>query len=142
MTLNHDRKILKNSFSSFESKMLNDLLIKFWNIIFINNQNLTNYVRRFNTMMQNIRRIIIYMSINNNLFIFYFHLNFNAKFEQYREHYVQIHEIVSNELNFIKSINYAINQFLNICVNRLISRKLTLVMIVITFVSNLFFDKI
>jgi hypothetical protein len=30
-------KILKNSFSSFESKMLNDLLIKFWNIILVNN---------------------------------------------------------------------------------------------------------
>ncbi len=30
-------KILKNSFNSFESKMLNDLLIKFWIIIFVNN---------------------------------------------------------------------------------------------------------
>jgi hypothetical protein len=28
---------LKNSFNSFESKMLNDLLIKFWIIIFVNN---------------------------------------------------------------------------------------------------------
>jgi hypothetical protein len=31
---------------------------------------------------------------------------------------------------------------LNICVNRLISKKSTLVMIVITFVSNSFFDKV
>ncbi len=30
-------KILKNSFNSFESKMLYDLLIKFWNIILVNN---------------------------------------------------------------------------------------------------------
>ncbi len=30
-------KILKNSFNSFELKMLNDLLIKFWIIIFVNN---------------------------------------------------------------------------------------------------------
>jgi hypothetical protein len=29
--------------------------------------------------MQNIRRMIIYMSINDNLFILYFHLNFDAK---------------------------------------------------------------
>jgi hypothetical protein len=44
-------KILKNSFSSFESKMLNDLLIKFWIIILVNNQNVTNYVRRFKMTM-------------------------------------------------------------------------------------------
>jgi hypothetical protein len=82
------------------------------------------------------------MSINDNFFILYFHLNLDAKFEQYREHYAQIHEIVSNESNLIKDINYAINRFLNICVNRSISRKLTLVMIVIIFVSNSFLDKI
>jgi hypothetical protein len=46
-------KILKNSFSSFESKILNDLLIKLWIIIFVNNQNVTNYVRRFKMTMQN-----------------------------------------------------------------------------------------
>ncbi len=135
-------KILKNSFSSFESKMLNDLLIQFWIIILVNNQNVMNYVRRFKMTMQNIRRMIINVSINDNLFILYFHLNFDAKFEQYREHYAQIHEIVSNKSNSIKNINYAINRFLNICVNRSISKKSTLVIIVITFVSNSFFDKV
>ncbi len=135
-------KILKNSFSSFESKVLNDLLIKFWIIILVNNQNVTNYAQRFKMTMQNIREMIINMSINDNLFILYFHLNLDAKFEQYREHYAQTHEIVSNESNSIKDINYAINRFLNICVNRSISKKSTLVMIVIIFVSNSFLDKI
>jgi hypothetical protein len=92
--------------------------------------------------IQNIRKMIINVSINDNLFILYFHLNFDAKFEQYREHYAQIHEIVSNESNSAKNINYAINRFLNIYANRSISKKLTLVMIVITFVSNSSFDKI
>jgi hypothetical protein len=32
--------------------------------------------------------MIINVLINDNLFILYFHLNFDAKFEQYREHYV------------------------------------------------------
>jgi hypothetical protein len=82
------------------------------------------------------------VSINDNLFILYFHLNLDAKFEQYREHYAQIHEIMLNESNFVKDINYAINRFLNICVNRSISKKSTLVMIVITFVSNSSFDKV
>ncbi len=135
-------KILKNSFSLFESKMLNDLLIKLWIIIFVNNQNVTNYVRRFKMTMQNIRRMIINVLINDNLFILYFHLNLDAKFEQYREHYVQIHEIVSNESNSIKNINYAIHRFLNIYVNHSISKKSTLVMIIINFVSNSFLDKI
>jgi hypothetical protein len=135
-------KILKNSFSSFESKMLNDLLIKLWIITFVNNQNVTNYARRFKMTMQNIRKMIINVSINNNLFILYFHLNLDAKFKQYREHYAQIHEIVSNESNSIININYAINRFLNICVNRSISKKLILVMIVIIFVSHSFLDKI
>jgi hypothetical protein len=94
--------------------------------------------------MQNIRKMIINVSINDNFFILYFHLNLDAKFEQYREHYAQIHEIVSNESNLAKNINYAINRFLNICVNRLISKESTLVMIVIIFifVSNSFLDKI
>ncbi len=135
-------KILKNSFSSFESKVLNDLLIKLWIIILVNNQNVTNYARRFKMTMQNIRRMIINVSINDNFFILYFHLSLDAKFEQYREHYAQTHEIVSNESNSIKNINYAINRFLNICVNRSISKKSTLVIIVITFVSNSSFDKV
>jgi L-lactate permease len=59
-------KILKNSFNSFESKMLNDLLIKLWIIILVNNQNATNYARRFKTTMQNIRETIINVSINDN----------------------------------------------------------------------------
>jgi hypothetical protein len=92
--------------------------------------------------MQNIRRMIINVLINDNLFILYFHLNLDAKFEQYREHYVQIHEIVSNESNSIKNINYAIHRFLNIYVNHSISKKSTLVMIIINFVSNSFLDKI
>jgi hypothetical protein len=92
--------------------------------------------------MQNIRRMIINVSINDNFFILYFHLSLDAKFEQYREHYAQTHEIVSNESNSIKNINYAINRFLNICVNRLTSRESTLVMIVITFVSNSSLDKV
>jgi hypothetical protein len=82
------------------------------------------------------------MSIKNNLFILYLHLNLDAKFEQYREHYAQIHEIVLNESNSIMNINYAINRFLNICVNCSISKELTLVMIINIFVSNSFFDKI
>jgi hypothetical protein len=86
--------------------------------------------------------MIINVSINDNLFILYFHLSLDAKFEQYREHYVQTHEIVSNESNSTMSINYAINRFLNICVNRSISKKSILVMIVIIFVSNSSFDKI
>jgi hypothetical protein len=72
----------------------------------------------------------------------YFHLSLDAKFEQYREHYAQTHEIVSNESNLAKSINYAINRFLNICVNRSISRESTLVMTVIVFVSNSSLDKV
>ncbi len=95
--------------------------------------------------IQNIRKMIINVLINDNFFILYFHLNLNAKYEQYREHYAQIHEIVSNELNSSRNINYAINRFLNICVNRFVSKELIFVMIVIIFVlaSNFaFFDKV
>jgi hypothetical protein len=52
-------KILRNLFSSFELKILNDLLIKFWIIILINSQNVTNYALRFKIVMQNIRKMII-----------------------------------------------------------------------------------
>jgi hypothetical protein len=72
---------LKNSFSSFKSKMSNDLLIKLWIIIYVNSQNVTNYARRFKTKMQDIREIIIYVSINDNFFILYFHLNLKTNFE-------------------------------------------------------------
>jgi hypothetical protein len=49
---------------------------------------------------------------------------------------------MSNKSNFAKNINYAINCFLNICVNRSSSKKSTFVMILIIFVSNSFFDKV
>ncbi len=89
--------------------------------------------------------MIINVLINDNLLILYFHLNFDVKFEQYQKHYAQIHEIVLNESNFFRNINYAINRFLNICVNRFVSRESTFVIIVIVFVfiSNFaFLDKI
>ncbi len=86
--------------------------------------------------------MIINVSIKNNIFILYFHLNLDAEFEQYREHYAQTHEIVSNELNSIMNINYTINRFLNICVFHSISKKSTFVMIVVIFISNSFFEKI
>ncbi len=77
------------------------------------------------------------------MIILYFHLSLDTKFEQYREHYAQTHEIVSNESNLSRNINYAINRFLNICVNRSVSKESTLVMIVTTFVSILaFLDKV
>ncbi len=86
--------------------------------------------------------MIINVLINDNLFVLYFHLNLNAKFKQYRKYYAQIYKIMSNESNLIKNINYAINRFLNICVNRSILKKLTFVMIVIIFVSNSFFNNV
>ncbi len=89
--------------------------------------------------------MIINVSINDNFFILYFYLNLDAKYEQYRKHYAQIHVIVSNELNSSRDINYAINRFLNICVNHFVLRKSTLVMIVIVFAfaSNFaFLDKV
>ncbi len=93
--------------------------------------------------MQNIREMIINVSINDNFFILYFHLNLDAKFEQYQAHYAQIHEIVSNESNSIMNINYVINRSLNICVNCFVLSESALVMIVIVLISIFtFFDKI
>ncbi len=64
--------------------------------------------------MQNIREMIIHVSINNSLFILYFPLNLDAKFEQYREHYAQIHEIVSNESNSAKVLSYKASMYCSI----------------------------
>jgi hypothetical protein len=58
--------------------VLNDLLIKLWIIILVNNQNVTNYARRFKMTMQDIREMIINVSINDNFVILYFHLNLEA----------------------------------------------------------------
>ncbi len=80
-------QILKKSFSSCESKILNDLFIKLWIINLIINQNVIDYVRRFKKTLQNIRKMIIKMFINDNILILYFHLDFDAKYEQYREDY-------------------------------------------------------
>ncbi len=77
------------------------------------------------------------MFINDNILILYFHLDLDAKYEQYREHYVQTHDIVSVELNFERKINYAINKFLNICVNRFVFVEFVVIMIVIVFISAL-----
>jgi hypothetical protein len=128
-------QILKKSFSSCESKILNDLLIKLWIITLVINQNVIDYVRRFKKTLQDIRKMIIERLINDNILILYFHLDLDAKYEQYREHYVQTHHIVSVEFNFEKRINYAINKFLNICVNRFAFVEFVVNMIVIVFIS-------
>jgi hypothetical protein len=127
-------QILKKSFSSFKSKVLNDLFIKLWIIILIINQNVIDYALRFKKTLQNIREMIIEMFINDNILILYFHFDLDAKYEQYRKHYAQTHDIVFIELNFERKINYAINKFLNICVNRFIFVEFVVIMTIIVFI--------
>jgi hypothetical protein len=81
-------KILKKSFNLYESKILNNLFIKLWIIILIISQNVIDYAWRFKKTLQNIRKIIIKMFINDNILIFYFHFDLDAKYEQYRKHCV------------------------------------------------------
>jgi hypothetical protein len=82
--------------------------------------------------------MIIEMLINDNILILYFHLDLDAKYEQYRKHYAQTHDIVSVELNFAMKINYAINKFLNICVNRFVFVESAVIMTIIVNISSLF----
>jgi hypothetical protein len=131
-------QIFKKSFSSCELKILNDLFIKLWIIILIINQNVIDYVRRFKKTLQNIQNMIIEMFINDNILILYFHLDFDAKYEQYQEHYAQTHDIVFVELNLERKINYAINKFLNICVNHFVLVEFVVIMIVIVFIFAFF----
>ncbi len=77
------------------------------------------------------------MFINDNILILYFHLDLDAKYEQYREHYAQTHDIVSVEFNLAMRINYAINRFLNICVNRFAFVESIVIMTVIVNISSL-----
>jgi hypothetical protein len=96
-----------------------------------------NYARRFKKTLQDIREMIIEMLINDNFLILYFHLDLDAKYEQYREHYVQTHDIVFVELNLAMRINYAINRFLNICVNRFVFVESVMIMTIIVNVFSL-----
>jgi cell division protein FtsL len=74
------------------------------------------------------------MFVNDNILILYFHFDFDAEYEQYRKYYAQTHDIVFVELNFEREINYAINKFLNICVNRFVFVEFVVIMIVIVFI--------
>jgi hypothetical protein len=129
-------QILKKSFSSCESKVLNDLHIKLWIIILIINQNVIDYARRFKKTLQDIREMIIQMFINDNILILYFHFDLDAKYEQYRKHYVQTHNIVFVVFNLAMRINYAINKFLNICVNRFVLVESIVIMTIIVNISS------
>jgi hypothetical protein len=79
--------------------------------------------------------MIIEMFINDNILILYFHLDFDAKYEQYRKHYAQTHDIVFVVFNLAMKINYAINKFLNICVNRFVFDEFVVIMTIIVFIS-------
>ncbi len=129
-------QIFKKSFSSCESKILNDLFIKLWIIILIINQNVIDYARRFKKTLQDIRKMIIEIFINDNILILYFYFDFDAKYEQYRKHYAQTHDIVFIELNFAMKINYAINKFLNICVNHFVFVESIVIMTIIVNISS------
>ncbi len=74
------------------------------------------------------------MFINDNILIMYFHFNFDAKYEQYQKHYIQTHDIVFIKLNLQRKINYAINKFLNICVNRFVFVEFVVIMTIIVFI--------
>jgi hypothetical protein len=130
-------QIFKKSFSSCKSKVLNDLFIKLWIIILIISHNVIDYARRFKKTLQDIREMIIEMFINDNILILYFHFNFDAKYEQYRKHYAQTHDIVFVEFNFAMKINYAINKFLNICVNCFVFVESIVIMIIIVNIFSL-----
>jgi hypothetical protein len=128
-------QIFKKSFNSCESKILNNLLIKLWIIILIISQDVIDYARRFKETLQDIEKMIIEMFINDNILILYFHFDLDAKYEQYRKHYAQTHDIVFVEFNLAMKINYAINKFLNICVNRFVFVELIVIMTIIVNIS-------
>ncbi len=85
--------------------------------------------------------MIIEIFINDNILILYFHLDFDAKYKQYRKHYAQTHDIVFVESNLERRISYVINKFLNICVNRFVFVESVVIMIVIV-VSSLAFKNV
>jgi hypothetical protein len=55
--------------------------------------------------------------------------------QQYQKYYVQTHDIVFIEFNLAMRINYAINKFLNIYVNRFVFVELIVIM---TIIVNIF----
>ncbi len=79
--------------------------------------------------------MIIEMFINDNILILYFHHDLDAKYEQYRKHYAQTHDIVFIVFNLAMKINYAINKFLNICVNCFVFVESVVIM---TIIVNIF----
>jgi hypothetical protein len=76
------------------------------------------------------------MFINDNILILYFHFDLDAKYEQYWKHYVQTHDVVFIKFNLAMRINYAINKFLNICVNRFVFVKSIVIMTIIVNISS------
>jgi hypothetical protein len=82
------------------------------------------------------------MFINDNILILYFHFDLDAKYEQYRKHYAQTHDFVSVEFNLAMRINYAINKFLNICVNRFVFVESIVIMTIIVNISSFVVFKI
>jgi hypothetical protein len=102
---------------------------------YFNYQNVINHARRFKKRLQDIRKMIIEIFINDNILILYFHSNLDAKYEQYRKHYASTHNIVFIKFNFERKINYVINKFLNICVNHFIFVEFVVNMTIIVFIS-------
>ena len=94
-------KILKKNFIFKDVDIVNDTFHKLFNIRLINYFSIDAYVNKFRNTINKLKILSFKMILNDNFLIYWFHMNLNFNYNQYRKNYIQIHEIF-NDNNEIK----------------------------------------
>ena len=132
-------KFLKKNFIFKDVDIVNDAFHKFFNICLKNYFSIDAYVNKFRNTINELKIFLFKMILNDNLLIYWFHMNLKFNYDQYRKNYIQIHEIFNDNDEIKQFLNKIMTRFLNIIqnlTNNIIINNITLITIAFIVSNN------
>ena len=110
-------KIFKKNFTFKNVDIVNDIFHKLFNIRLKDYFSINAYVNKFRNTINELKILFIKMTFDDNFLIYWFHMNLNFSYDQYRESYIQIYEIFNDKNKVKQFFNKMMTRFLNIIWN-------------------------
>ena len=132
-------KILEKNFIFKNADIVNDAFHKLFNIRLKNYFSIDAYINKFRNTIDELKIFSFKMILNDNLLIYWFHINLNFNYDQYQKNYIQIHEIFNDNDEIKQFFSEIMTRFLNIMrnfTNNIIINNITSVTIASIILNN------
>ena len=110
-------KIFEENFIFKSAGIVNDAFHKLFNTRLKDYFSAGVYVNKFRNTVDELKIFSFKMILNDNLLIYWFHMNLDFNYDQYRKNYIQIHEVFNDNDEVKQFFSEVMTRFLNIIRN-------------------------